>query len=126
MTNITGCSKYFLAGIIAYNNQVKIKTLGVPKNIIEKFGAVSKETAIAMAEGVREISGANYALSVTGIAGPKGGTKNKPIGLTYIAISSECVSECQKFIFSLDREKNKEIAAQTALNLLRLELLKIN
>jgi nicotinamide-nucleotide amidase len=126
ITNVSGSSKYFLEGITTYTNEAKTKRLGVPESIIENYGAVSKETAIAMAEGIRKVSGADFTLSVTGIAGPTGGTKEKPVGLTYIAISGEWVCECQQFIFPQDREKNKERAAQSALNLLRLELLKLD
>ena len=77
-----------------------------------------------MAEGLRKLSKADYALSVTGISGPTGGTKEKPVGLTYIAISSKNICECKKFIFRQDRKKNKENTAQSALNLLRLLLIK--
>ncbi len=126
LTNISGSSEYFLEGMTTYTNEAKIKRLGVPENIIETYGAVSRETAIAMAEGMRKVSGADFAVSVTGIAGPTGGTKEKPVGLTYIAVSGEWVCECQQFIFPQDRERNKERAAQSALNLLRLELLKID
>jgi nicotinamide-nucleotide amidase len=126
ITNVSGSSKYFLEGMTTYTNEAKTKRLGVPESIIENYGAVSKETAIAMAEGIRKVSGADFALSVTGIAGPSGGTKEKPVGLTYIAISAEWVCECQQFIFPQNREKNKERAAQSALNLLRIELLKEN
>ncbi len=126
ITNVSGSSKYYLEGMTTYTNEAKIKRLGVAENIIEKYGAVSSKTAIAMAEGMRKISGADFAVSVTGIAGPTGGTKEKPVGLTYIAVSGEWVCECQQFIFPQDREKNKERAAQAALNLLRSELLKID
>jgi nicotinamide-nucleotide amidase len=126
ITNVSGSSQYFLEGMTTYSNEAKIKRLGVPENIIETYGAVSKETAIAMAEGMRKTSGADLAVSVTGIAGPTGGTKEKPVGLTYIGISGEWVCESQQFIFPQDRVKNKERAAQAALNFLRLELLKTN
>jgi len=124
ITNISGSSQYFLEGMTTYTNEAKIKRLKVPENIIKTYGAVSRETAIAMAEGMRKVSGSDFAVSVTGIAGPTGGTKEKPTGLTYIAVSGEWVCECQQFIFPQDREKNKERAAQAALNLLRLELFK--
>ncbi len=123
ITNVSGSSNYLLEGMITYTNEAKIKRLGVPKDTIDNYGAVSKETAIAMAEGMRKVSGADFALAVTGIAGPTGGTKNKPVGLTYIAVSGEWVCECRQFIFPQDREKNKERAAQAALNFLRIELL---
>jgi nicotinamide-nucleotide amidase len=126
ITNVSGSSKYFLEGMTTYTNEAKTKRLGVPESIIKTYGTVSRETAIAMAEGMRKVSGADFAVSVTGIAGPTGETKEKPVGLTYIAVSGEWVCECHQFIFPQDREKNKERAAQSALDLLRLELLKID
>ena len=126
ITNVPGSSEYFVEGMVTYSNQAKMERLNVPKNTIDTYGAVSRETAISMAEGMRKKSGADFALSVTGIAGPTGGSKDKLVGLTYIAISGEWVCECEQFLFPQDRIRNKERAAQAALNILRLELLKID
>jgi nicotinamide-nucleotide amidase len=81
-----GASRYFLGSVVAYSNNLKEKILGVPKEVIEKYGAVSKETALAMAEGIQAITGSDFTISVTGIAGPAGGTEEKPVGTIFIAI----------------------------------------
>jgi PncC family amidohydrolase len=85
ITNVPGSSAYFLGGIVAYANSLKRDLLKVPMEIIEQYGAVSQETASAMAKGIRDITGANIGLATTGIAGPTGGTSSKPIGLVFIA-----------------------------------------
>ena len=123
LTQISGSSEYFLEGAVTYGNEAKIRRLGVKKELLQKHGAVSREVALAMAAGIRETAGADLGLSVTGIAGPTGGTKQKPVGLTFIAVSDGKNSDCQKFIFHQDRMRNKERAAQAALNFLRLWLL---
>ncbi len=89
ITDISGSSNIFMGSIISYSNQVKINQLNVAKTLIDKYGAVSSECADAMAKGAREILGVDYAVSITGIAGPTGGTDDKPVGLVYIAISSD-------------------------------------
>lgn len=122
LTNISGSSAYFERGIIAYSNQAKMDILGVPSSILEKCGAVSTETAMAMAKGVKKISGTDIGISTTGIAGPTGGTKAKPVGLVYIGICEEGRSYAKKFHFFKDRLDNKERAVQAALNMLRKEL----
>jgi len=123
-TNISGSSKYFERGVITYSNEAKTELLSVPKEIIEKYGAVSEEVAILMAEGVRKLAKTDYGLSVTGIAGPTGGTPQKPVGLVFIGFAHENVSFAQKFLFGEDRKSNRERAAQAALNLVRLFLIK--
>ncbi len=122
ITNVSGSSQYFERGVVTYSNGAKIQLLNIPKAMIEKYGAVSEETAILMAEGVRKLAGTDYGLSVTGIAGPTGGTKQKPVGLVYLGFAHENDSFAEKFIFGQDRRSNRERAAQAALNLVRLFL----
>ena len=122
LTQVPGSSAYFKEGFIVYSNDAKIKRLQVDSKLIEEFGAVSEPVARAMAEGVCRVTGADIGISVTGIAGPSGGSDLKPVGLTYIAIHDWSGTYCQKFIFKHDRIKNKERSVQTALNLVRLRL----
>ena len=86
VTSISGSSKVFNLGLITYSNESKIKVLKIPKKIIRKYGAVSEQVCVAMVKNLNKISKTNMALSITGIAGPKGGTKKKPVGLVYIGI----------------------------------------
>jgi nicotinamide-nucleotide amidase len=123
ITNVSGSSEYFLEGAVTYSNSAKHTRLGVDPAWIETHGAVSEEVATAMAEGIREWAGSDFGLAVTGIAGPSGGTPGKPVGLTYIAVTGPHGTYCEKFRFHQDRIRNKERAAQAALNLLRLYLL---
>lgn len=124
LTNVSGSSNYFMDGVITYSNEVKIELLKIPKEILEKYGAVSEQVAILMAEGVRKISNTDYGLSATGIAGPTGGTEEKPVGLVYIGFAHENDSFAQKFIFGGDRQAIRERTAQAALNIVRLFMLK--
>jgi len=119
ITNVAGSSDYFLEGAVTYSNAAKINRLGVDRELLDRHGAVSRETAVAMAAGVRRVCGADIGLSVTGIAGPAGGSREKPVGLTYIALNAAAGGWCEKFIFPQDRVHNKERAAQAALNGLR-------
>jgi nicotinamide-nucleotide amidase len=123
-TNISGSSKYFERGVVTYTNQAKIELLGVPQEIIDRYGAVSQEVAVLMAEGVRKLAKTDYGLSSTGIAGPTGGTPEKPVGLVYIGFAHANDSFAQKFQFGGDRITNRERAAQAALNMVRLFLIK--
>ena len=118
LTNIAGSSNFYDRGIISYSNKSKIELLDVPRNLIEKFGAVSEEVAKAMAEGVRKNYRVHIGLSTTGIAGPTGGTKDKPIGLVYIGLSIKEKSIVKKFIFNGDRLQNKESTCNAALEML--------
>jgi nicotinamide-nucleotide amidase len=123
ITDIPGSSGYFKCGWITYSNEAKISQLGVKKELIEQFGAVSSEVAQAMAAGAREKSGADFALAVTGIAGPTGGTEQKPLGLVFIAIASKKGIQTEKFLFGpRDRDFIRQRTYQNALNLLRLKL----
>ena len=122
LTNVSGSSEYFERGVVSYSNESKMGLLKVPQDMIEKYGAVSEQVAILMAEGIRRISKTDYGLSATGIAGPTGGTEEKPVGLVWIGFAHENDSFAQKFLFGEDRETNRQRAAQAALNLVRLFL----
>ena len=121
-TNVSGSSQWFERGVISYSNRAKMELLDIPGDILEKYGAVSEKVAILMAEGIRKISKTDYGLSATGIAGPTGGTKEKPVGLVYIGFAHENDSFTQKSIFGEDRNTNRERTAQAALNSVRLFL----
>lgn len=124
ITNVSGSSKYFERGVVTYSNEAKTQLLNVPSEKIERHGAVSEQVAILMAEGVRKLAKTDYGLSVTGVAGPTGGTPQKPVGLVFIGFAHENDSFAQKFMFGEDRNTNRERAAQAALNLVRLFLTK--
>ncbi|MBN1354621.1 MAG: competence/damage-inducible protein A [Candidatus Omnitrophica bacterium] len=121
-TNVSGSSKYFKMGIIAYSNTAKVELLGVPEEKIEKYGAVSKEVALSMAEGIKKVSGADISLATTGIAGPTGGTTKKPVGLVYIAAIGYKLKMVKKYRFSGNREEIKLQTSISALNLIRAVL----
>jgi PncC family amidohydrolase len=118
VTNVSGSSAYFLGGVIAYNDRLKMDMLGVPPEVIREHGAVSAECARLMASGVRARTGADLALSVTGIAGPGGATPTKPVGTVYIALAGEAVEQVEHHIWDGDRLLNKRESAETALRLL--------
>ena len=118
LTNIPGSSAFFLLGITAYDNKAKTKILKVSPKLIKAHGAVSKPVALAMAQGVRRILNTDYGLSVTGIAGPGGGTKNKPVGLVFIGLSQGAKTTVKKFLFKGTRLAIKNQACQTALKML--------
>jgi len=122
LTDIPGASRYFTHGWITYSNQAKIDELGVPADVIEKNGAVSKQVAESMARGARRKAGTDFAIGITGIAGPGGATEQKPVGLVYISIDSDQGCDIEKCIFSYDRRFVRLRSAQTALNMLRLKL----
>jgi nicotinamide-nucleotide amidase len=122
LTDNPGSSKYFTYGWITYSNEAKCSQFDVPAGLIEEHGAVSEQVARAMAMGARKKAGTDYAIGITGIAGPTGGTEQKPIGLVYISIDSENGCEIKSCIFSGNRRFIRLRAAQTVLNLLRLKL----
>lgn len=122
LTNLSGSSDYFDRGIVSYSNNAKIELLDVPEKMLIEYGAVSEQVAKAMAEGVRKKSNVDIGISTTGIAGPTGGTPKKPVGLVYIAISTNKETIVRKFQFSVDRLQNKENTCNEALKML-LELL---
>jgi len=123
LTDVPGSSGYFNRGVVAYSDEAKMEILGVPEETIRVHGAVSSETAVVMAEGVRQISGTDIGVSTTGIAGPGGGTKSKPVGLVYIGYADKDRSFSEKHRFMRDRWWNKERSAVTALDLVRRVLL---
>ena len=118
ITNVSGSSAYFEGGVISYSNEAKEAVLGVPREILIEHGAVSKETALAMARGARRVLGTDLAVSVTGIAGPGGATAEKPVGLAYIALAAEGAELCDKHVWQGDRAANKEQSAEAALKLI--------
>ena len=124
ITQNPGSSKYFKEGIVVYSNAAKEKYLKVKSSTLEKYGAVSEETVLEMAKGMRKISGTDIALAITGIAGPDGGTETKPVGLVWIGISTMKNTYAKKIIFNKDRKLNKQYFAQRSLDILRLELIK--
>ena len=103
ITSISGSSKVFTLGLITYSNQAKISILKIPKRIIMKNGAVSYETCLSMVKNLNKISKTNISLSITGVAGPKGGTKQKPVGLVYIGIKKGNKTLIKKFLFKIKR-----------------------
>ena len=123
ITGIAGSSAYYLGGVTSYANDVKVKLLGVTPATLEKYGAVSQETALEMSHGIRERIGADFGLSVTGIAGPSGGTPEKPVGTVWISIAQAKNHEAKLFQFHGDRERIVLGTSQAALNWLRLALL---
>ena len=122
LTNVSGSSQYFDRGVVTYSNAAKIQLLGVPEEIIQQHGAVSEECAKAMAAGVRRHSGTTYGVATTGIAGPTGGTDEKPVGLVWVGVATPDRVIAHKFLFTKDRLINKERFSQMALNLLFREL----
>ncbi|MFC1676051.1 competence/damage-inducible protein A [Planctomycetota bacterium] len=122
LTDIPGASKYFTHGWVTYSNTAKTQELGVPAELIEKYGAVSEQVASAMACAAAKKAGSDVAIGITGIAGPEGGSEQKPVGLVYIAVMSDNSCSGRRFVFSHDRRFVRFRAAQTALNMLRLKL----
>ena len=118
ITSVPGASAYFLGGIVAYANEVKINVLGVRAEDLQKYGAVSEAVAVQMAQGVRRITGADYAVSTTGVAGPDGGTPEKPVGTVWIAVAGPNGAEAKRFLFSRTRERTIGKASVTALEML--------
>ena len=118
ITNISGSSAAFLGGVVSYSNESKNQILAVSQDTLDNVGAVSAETALQMAQGARRLFGADVALSVTGIAGPTGGTPEKPVGLVYIHLSSDSVECGERCCWSGSREQNKAYSAEAVLHLL--------
>ena len=113
VTSISGSSKVFNLGLITYSNESKIKVLKIPKKIIRKYGAVSEQVCVAMVKNLNKISKTNMALSITGIAGPKGGTKKKPVGLVYIGIKKGSKIRIKRYLF---KKKNRSQIQRSAVN----------
>lgn len=126
LTDVSGISAYFLQGLVTYSNRSKTDLLGIRPGLIRTYGAVSEEVARAMAEHMRRRASSDVAVGITGIAGPQGGTDEKPVGLVYIAVATPQDILCRKFNFFGNRETIKERAVMAALNMLRLYLLHTN
>ncbi len=127
LTNVPGASAVFPQGVVSYANEAKTELLGVPADLIAAHGAVSAEVASAMARGCLATAGTDHALAVTGIAGPSGGTAEKPVGTVFVALASRGVEEplVERFLFKVERVTFKQLAAQAALDLLRRRLSRI-
>jgi len=122
LTDVPGASGYFKYGWVTYSNEAKISELGVKADLIETEGAVSKAVCEALAKGARKKAASDISVGVTGIAGPSGGSEQKPVGLVYISVSSDQSSETRRFVFSHARRFIRQRAAQSALNMVRLKL----
>jgi nicotinamide-nucleotide amidase len=122
ITDVAGASEYFMRGWTTYSNEAKVAELGVSPELIEAHGAVSAEVATAMAQGARRRAGTDHAIGITGIAGPGGGSEQKPVGLVYISLDGSEGSTTSRYVFSRDRSSVRLRAAQTALDLLRHRL----
>lgn len=126
LTSISGSSEYVQGGLITYSNDLKIKLAGVSSGTLEDFGAVSEETVLEMAAGGKKELGVDWCISVSGIAGPLGGSDEKPVGTVWIAIDGPKQKVSRKFLFGTDRQRTVQMTVLTALNLLRCEILGIN
>jgi len=123
ITAVPGSSDYFLGGVVAYSDRIKVALLGVPEPILREHGAVSEPVALAMAAGARERFGSDLAVSTTGIAGPGGGSEAKPVGLVWVGFSGADENAAQLFEFPLDRSRHRLATAQVALDWVRRALL---
>jgi len=118
ITNVPGSSEYFIGGVISYAYEAKVSILGVPWDILNTFGAVSQETVLEMARGAKKIFDVDIAVSISGIAGPAGGTVDKPVGTTWVALVADDGESAREFHFNGDREQNKMSSADGALEML--------
>jgi nicotinamide-nucleotide amidase len=123
LTSVSGSSDYFQGSIISYANQVKIASLGVSELDIQTHGAVSEAVVTRMAEAVKAKMQTDFAIATSGIAGPTGGTDEKPVGTVWIAVAGPNGTTAKKYLFGQNRERNIEISANTALNMLRKQLI---
>jgi nicotinamide-nucleotide amidase len=123
ITSVSGSSRYFVGGAVVYSNQLKTAFADVPATLLEKHGAVSREVAAALAEGIRGRTGATLGLSVTGVAGPTGGTDAKPVGLVFHALASDAGTEVVERKFPGDRKRIRRFASQQALDMVRRKLM---
>jgi nicotinamide-nucleotide amidase len=119
ITDAPGSSEYFLEGVVSYSNEAKVDLLGVPKKLINTHGAVSEQVAGAMAAGIRKRAGSTFGIGVTGIAGPGGGSDEKPVGLVYIALADDSQTTTRKFIFPGDRQFIRMLSVNAALDMVR-------
>jgi PncC family amidohydrolase len=118
ITNVAGSSEYFMGGVISYSYEAKVAVLGVSWDTLRTFGAVSRETVLEMAHGAKKLFDAHIAVSISGIAGPGGGTADKPVGTTWVALVAENGEWTRKFQFHGGREQNKAASAEAALQML--------
>lgn len=125
ITDVSGASEVLNRGIVSYTNIAKMENLNVPKEVLDKFGAVSEQTAKFMAEGIRNVSKTDIGVSITGIAGPTGGTKEKPVGLVYIALATEKETIVKKLMLDGNRQKIRELTCKNVLNLVRMKLMEV-
>ena len=121
LTETPGSSRVYLGGVVSYGNRLK-ERIGVPTQTLAEFGAVSEQTALAMANGIREWAGTDVGVAVTGIAGPGGATETKPVGLTYIAVADLSGTVCERHEWTADRSANKVSTAEAALQLVLTRL----
>jgi nicotinamide-nucleotide amidase len=119
LTSIPGSSKYFMGGVVSYDNSIKQKLLAVNADTLNTVGAVSEETVLEMANGAKALINTDYAVAVSGIMGPTGGTDEKPVGTVWVAVSGKTITKAQQFFVRYNRERNIEITAIHALNMLR-------
>ena len=127
MTNVAGSSGYFLLGAVTYANESKVSVLDVSEETLDRYGAVDENTVREMADGIRRKAGATYGIATSGIAGPDGGTPEKPVGTVCIGISTPEGAEGRRYFFPFGkRQMNKQIFAMSALDLLRRKLMKFS
>ena len=122
LTDVAGCSEYFQGSIVAYSSEIKKSMLGVKEETLNLFGAVSEQTALAMAIGIRQLFHTTIGVSITGLAGPGGGTAEKPVGLVYVAVSGPTGDTIKKFNFNGDRTEIKQKVVDAALVLIQVYL----
>src|SRR4030095_8796957 len=125
LTNVPGSSRYFMSGVICYSNESKMELAGIPPLLLEMQSAVSVEVARGLAEGIRARAGTTIGVGVTGIAGPTGGSPEKPVGTVYIAVATPTETEHRQFLFPGDRERIRWQASQAALDMVRRAVLKM-
>jgi nicotinamide-nucleotide amidase len=123
LTSLSGSSRYFLGGAVVYSNELKTDFANVPAEFIRKHGAVSRQVAIALAEGIRNRCGSTLGLAITGIAGPTGGTEEKPVGLVFHALASDTGTEVVEKKYPGDRQRVRRFATQQALDMVRRKLM---
>jgi nicotinamide-nucleotide amidase len=123
ITTVSGSSRYFLGGAVVYSNELKTQFANVPRTLIQEHGAVSREVAAAMAEGIRKRCLSSYGVGITGVAGPSGGSEAKPVGLVYIALAGDEGTQVVERNFPGDRKRIRWFASQQALEMIRRALM---
>ncbi len=118
ITQVPGSSNYFVGAVVAYSNEMKIRLLGVNKSTLDQYGAVSSQTALEMARGIQSVTQSTFACAITGIAGPGGGSIEKPLGLVFIAVVSDNKEDCKQFQFFGSREEIKLKSSNEALKMI--------